>query len=132
MGVCAEGSYSFKRGGFLHPYVTVRRLSFEDDFGKMEMKLGHNGLLQLMDGQVFEFRRLGSWKPQWAFLDESGELLCTFTRKGKALKHNGDVKIEEKAKRKIHLPLLLLVGWYVIVLFTEEEAVAAGAAASTV
>lgn len=121
LGVCAEESFSFKRGGFLHPFVTIRRLSIEDDFGKMEMKLGHNGLLQMADGQVFEFRRLGLWKPQWSFFDESGELICSITKKAKVPRFSGSVKIGEKARRKIHLPLLLLVGWYVIVLFTEEE-----------
>ncbi|MGD0056784.1 MAG: hypothetical protein ABSB83_02885 [Methanomassiliicoccales archaeon] len=75
------------------------------------MKFGHNGLLHLMDGEIFEFRQLGFWKPQWPFFDESGEVICTFTRKTKVLKHSGDVKIEEKAKRKICLPLFLPVGW---------------------
>jgi hypothetical protein len=131
LGVCADGSYSFKRGGFLHPYVTIRCLNYEDDFGKMEMKFGYNGLLQLIDGQVFEFRKLGFWKSQWAFFDESGEQLCTFTRKAGVLKHNGHVELVEEAKRKIHLPLIILVGWYAIILFTEEETVAAGAAAGS-
>jgi hypothetical protein len=129
LAVCAEGTYSFKKGGFLHPFVAIRRLSVEDDFGKMDMKLGQNGLLVLTDGQTFEFRRLGLWKSQWSFFDESGELLCTFTRKTKVLRQTGVISIEDKAVRKIHLPLLLLVGWYVIVLFTREEVVATGAGA---
>lgn len=129
VGVCAEESYSFKKGGFLRPYVTVRRLSQEDEIGRMDVKLGQNGVLEFVDGHRYELRKSSFWRPRWALLDEYGETVCTFVRKSLRLRLSGEVSISEGITRRAHLPLLILIGWYVIVTLAEEEATAVGAAA---
>ena len=128
---CAEESYSLKRGGFLRPYITVRKLDLDNEVATMQMGLGHNGVLTFQDGRSFRFQKLSFWKSQWGFIDENNKIVCTFNHKTPRLKEAAEVSIEGKAKSFPYLLLMLIVGWYTIILIQQESAAAAGAAGAS-
>jgi len=130
IGDCAEGKFSLKRCGFLHPYVTVRKQPFDTDYGRLQLDMGYNGVLQFIDGRTFRFQKLSFWKMHWGFIDVSEKLLCTIrdTLKG------GEVTIDTAMRDSPHLSILMILGWYVMILRREEAAAAGattGAAAAT-
>lgn len=133
-GTLAEGEidgswYTFKRVGFLRPQVTIWRKPYEEDIGRVSMGLGSRGSLELSDGARYNFQRQSLWKNVWGFSNEHGDALMTIRMDLALLHHNGQVVIEPSGREDPHMPLLVLLGWYMAVLIEEENAAAAGAAA---
>jgi len=124
VGTTSENSYSFKRAGFLHPHIIIRRLDFEDDIATMRMGFSGNGTLEFTNGSSYSFRRLGFWRQYWQFIDPNGKLVCTLHRKATIGRYRGEAVIEKDAKKLKEIALLATLGWYVVVLLAEEAAAA--------
>jgi hypothetical protein len=128
VGECREGRFTFKRAGFLRPFVTVRRensinnlatMRFNSGSILMNAAFGLNGVLEFETGHRYAFNRLSFWKSRWAFVDEDGILLVTFDRRMKG-KPSANVTINSDLTRIPYIHILLLIGWYVIMLDYEE------------
>jgi hypothetical protein len=117
--------YSFKRIGFLHPLVTVRKLEFEEDLAFMRLSFGGNGVLEFHDGSRYVLQKMSFWKNQWRMSDSSGRTMCTFIPSRSFVRHTGEVTLSQEELKDGHLPMLIVLGWYVIVLITEESESAA-------
>jgi len=128
VGECDKVKYSFKRGGFLKPFVTVRKVDLDYELATIQMSFGNSGIMNFNDGKIFKFQKLSFWKPEWGFIDENDRLVCTITHKAR-LRSTGIVMLEGSAKPLQQLPVLLLASWYIIIL-TWEEGMAAASAAS--
>ena len=127
-GECSEGRFTFKRAGFLRPSVTVRREGSESNLATMRFSSGSvimnaafglSGVLEFEAGHKFAFNRLSFWKSRWAFVDENGIPLVIFDRKMKG-KPSANVTINFDFRRISYIHILLLLGWYVVILDYEE------------
>jgi len=134
IGECSEGRFTLKRGGFLRPFVTVRRENSGNDLATMRFRsgsvilntvLGLSGALEFETGHRYAFNRLSFWKSKWAFTDENGLPLVTFDRKMKG-KPTANVTINCDFRHIPYIHILLLLGWYVIILDYEEAEAATG------
>ena len=134
VGECREGKFTLKRGGFLKPYVTVRKGNLDSNLAVMRFRSGSvlvntvlspGGVLEFEAGHRFEFNRLSFWKSRWAFTDESGVQLVTFDRKNKG-KPSGSITLRCDPREIDDINVLLILGWYVIILNYEEEEAAVG------
>lgn len=134
VGECSEGRFTFKRGGFLRPFVTVRKESSSSDLAVMRFRSGSvilntvfglSGVLEFEAGRRYAFNRLSFWKSRWAFVDEDGIPLVTFDRKMKG-KPTANVAINVDFRQIPYLYILLVLGWYVIILDYEEAEAATG------
>ena len=139
LGACNEGRFTFKRAGFLRPFVTVRNeksvgnlatLRFSSGSFIMNAALGPSGVLEFETGQRYAFNRLSFWKSRWAFVDENGNPLVTFDRKIRG-KPSATVTILRDFRRIPYIHILLLLGWYAIILDYEEAEAAVGTPAGS-
>ncbi|HVP22578.1 MAG TPA: hypothetical protein VMS77_01545 [Conexivisphaerales archaeon] len=128
-GRAAGEEWTFKRGGFLSPYVSLRYFGTETDYARFSVSWG-NGVLKLPTGRTFLWTKKGVWSPEYSFLDADGSSLLTFRRFSGLFKMEATASVSEKARELRELPLLLLLGWYTVLLMAYESA-AAGAAASS-
>ncbi len=128
VGETREWKFTFKRAGFLRPYVTARREGFGGDYATLRFAsgsiivnsvFGPNGVMETESGEKYLFTRLSFWKSRWAFTDREGNLLVTFD-KGSRGKPTSVVTINADLDLLPHIDLLLLIGWYVIILDYEE------------
>lgn len=126
----ADGAkYTIKRSGFLRPYLTVRKAPFGEDAARMELSFGGSGTLQFPDGKRHSFRKMSFWGNRWAFTDEDGNIILNAGQRS-AFRSAGEVTVEAGSAKDRHLPLLVLLAWYLAVLITEENNAAAASAAS--
>jgi hypothetical protein len=130
----AEENWTFKRVGFLNPRVTIRRSNSEEDVAMYEPRFWGDGILRFGDGHEYMWSPTNFWATQWAFL--TPERLAIFTYKPARektwkdiFKSQAVVDITSDGWREKNLGLLLLFGWYLVVMHEQEAA--AGAAAAT-
>jgi hypothetical protein len=128
----ADGAWTFKRSGFLSPKVTVRRPGAEAEVAVLKPGWRGEGTLELAAGRRYQWRNTSFWRSEWAFTDEAGEPLVQFTPEFAFFKQAAEVKVETRAGSIPDLSLLTLLGWYLMVLMSEDAgAAAAGAVAGT-
>ncbi len=133
----ADGNWTFKRVGFLNPRITVRRAGSEQNLAVYAPKFWGDGLLEL-GGRRYHWKCGNFWASQWGFAGPDDKFIFLL-RQGTdefklsdLLKIQAHVDLMPEAHGNGDLPLLMLLGWYLLILHLEEVAgaTAAGAAAA--
>jgi len=119
----AAGLWSIKRIGFLRPRITVRPLHGQTEIAVYAPGLT-GGVLHHADGRHFPFARKGLWAPYWAFRRHDGPPFMRFRAAGDSETLGAAVEIEKLTVSQDAVPLLLVTGWYLIVLAHDDEELA--------
>ena len=119
-GETAHGAWTFKREGFLHPRITVRKTESDTNCGALTLLAGGSGKLSLSWGEEFTFVTGGWLQSHWSFMRGPIEII-RFSRDGSS----ADVEILHRAVSPETLSVLVLLGWYAPLLAAEEAAVIA-------
>jgi hypothetical protein len=126
--------WTFERSGFWLPRVVVRLAGSDADLATFTPQWIGTGTLEGARERRFHWSAENFWHTRWAWQDADGTPLLHIEGKprsehgGRPIK--GIVKLAPAASDLIELPLLVLLGWYLVVLHT-EDVVAATAARST-
>jgi len=123
----AEGQWTFKRMGFFNPRITARAPGSESNLAVFTPNWKSEGPLEFASGQAFGWMAVGFWRAQWAFGKANGEHLVDFEPHASFLKKSAVVKIAPDAFSLPELSLLILMGWYLILLRSDDDASAATA-----
>jgi hypothetical protein len=128
----AHQSWTFKREGFWHPRVTVRVPGSDANVAEFSPAWTGGGTLDL-GGRHLRFAAANFWHSQWDWIDAQNQPLVYFKSHQGLLKTEGQIEIEPAAMTSPDLPLLVVLGWYLLVLVGRDAAAAsAGASASIV
>jgi hypothetical protein len=124
-GRVADAVWSFKRTGFFSTTATARVCGSDENAAVYQPNWsGAKGAISLAGGERMILQSAGFWGGEWILLTESGLLLMRFHNRG-IVRHGAAVEILPEARSKRELSLLLLFGWYVLVLHQEDSAAAA-------
>ena len=107
-------SWTFKREGFWHPRVTVRLPDSDDNAATFQASWSGGGSLELSD-RVLRFGAANFWHSQWDWQDGDKQSLVHFKSQHGFLKMEGQVEIEPGAADVPDLPLIVVLGWYLLV-----------------
>jgi hypothetical protein len=129
----AEQSWTFKREGFWHPRITARIAGSDDNIATFQPGWAGGGTLDLDPGKQLRFGAANFWHSQWDWIDAQNQPLVHFKSHQGLLKVEGEVAIEPGAIKSPEMPLLVVLGWYLLVLFARDAAtsMAGVSAAST-
>ena len=131
-GESGDERWTFKREGFWHPQITVRLPDSEDNVAVFKPSWMGGGTLDLSGGRSLRFGAANFWHSQWDWSDVASQSpLVHFKSRQGILKMEGQVDIEASAVTYPELPLLVLLGWYLLILFARDSAAAAGAAGAS-
>ncbi len=125
--VAADGHWTFKRQGFWHPRVTARVAGSDTDLALFRPHWMGGGTLDFPDGRTIRLSSANLWQTEWVW-QESELALVRFKGRHGLLKANGSVTIVPEALTRPDLALLVLLGWYLILLYAEDAAAASSAA----
>ena len=126
-GETADGSWTFKREGFWHPRVTVRLAGSEDNIAQFSPNWGGGGTLDVVGRPQLRFGSANFWHSQWDWMDPADKPLVQFKSRQGFFKLEGQVEIEPQAIASPDAPLLVVLGWYLLVLFARDAAASSGA-----
>jgi hypothetical protein len=117
----AAGKWTFKRIGFFQPHITARVPGSAEDFARFELGAGGGGVIHLSNGHIFRWSS-NLWRSEWAWVNAAGTHGIRFRREFSIDKREGTVEIVPKALPERETPLLVLLGWYIIILLAEDAA----------
>ena len=124
----AEGHHwTFKRQGFWQPRVTVRVPGSDADVAVFHPHWAGGGTLELTEGRTVRFSSANFWQSEWVW-QERDQPLIRFKGRHGIVKAKGAVEIQPAAAELPEVPLLILLGWYLILLHAEDTAAASAGA----
>lgn len=135
-GSLAEGEaagmrFTFKRSGFFSPRASARVAGTETDIAVFEPNWGGSrGLIRLAGGELLEFRAVSFFGSEWALRTPQNEELLRYSAKG-ILRQGASVQVAPAMRQRQDLALLLLLTWYILVLYMEDESSAAAVIATS-
>ena len=125
-GDSLHGAWTFKRVGFLSTRVTVRKDGSDDDIAVFHPKTLGGGFVQAF-GRTLEWKQANFWGTQWSFLESDDTPLVLFKPGAETegisnlFKTQSIVELTTKPKDPAELSLLILLGWYLIVMTKEDS-----------
>jgi hypothetical protein len=117
--------FTLKPGGFFRSRITVREAGATGE----PAVFGRNGFLErgelaLPDGRGYRWKMMSFWSSRWAFLDDSDRPLVSFTSRNRFLRTGCEVEIGPGALARPELPVLVLLGWYLLLRMRANSAAA--------
>ena len=115
--------WTFKRQGCWRPCVTVRRPGSDADLAIFHPGWTGGGQLDFPDGRSIRLSSANLWQSEWLW-QEKDQAIIRFKGRHGLIKAKGAVAIEPEALKLPDLALLILLGWYLILLHAEDTAAA--------
>ena len=125
-----DDCWTIKRVGFWQTKVTIRSCNSGDDIASFRNNTwSGGGTLELADGRTFP-ATTNFWQTKFGFETDSGEKLIQFESSG-LLHLSVTVEIHPSAIKMRELPLMVLLGCYLIVMMKMDASTAAGVLGAT-
>jgi len=134
----ADGKWTFKRIGFFSTKISIRKSGEENDLAIFKPNLtASSGALDFAYGKKYQWHSSNFWGTRFEFKDEKGETILTF------LSGIEDPKLKDwfKTQARIEisgdktdlpeLPIMVLLGWYLIIVLQMDSSAGAVVAATT-
>ncbi len=123
----ADGSWTFNRYGFFHTGVAIRTCNPETNYALFKNNTwDHGGTLEFPDGRQY-LAKSNFWMTRYSFCTVSGEELLAYQQIGGFVHASAMVSIKPQASQIPELPVMTLLGWYLIILAHQDSAAAAAA-----
>ena len=124
----ADGCWTFKRVGFWKTRVTVRACGLDQDIAIFRNNTwSGGGTLELSNGDTFQ-ATTNCWQTKFGFETEAGEKLIEFKTSG-LLHLTATVRIQPSSVAVAELPLMVMLGFYLVVMMHIDTTTTAAAAA---
>lgn len=134
----SEGKWTFKRVGFFNTRITVRELGAENDIAVFKPKwTGNAGIVEMANGKIYNWQSSNFWSTKVDFIDANGNAVVTF-RSGVDepklkdwFKTQARVEVSEFGRDLPELSILVMLGWYLIVVLNMDSSAGAVVAAAS-
>jgi hypothetical protein len=128
-GLSGDGSWTFKRSGFLHPRVTVRESGSNSNIATFLYTDEGKGVIEFPNEAVsFSIEKSAQKISEWIVKNaDLGEKILTvnadfgWTEIGLDRKIGAHVEIEQSALQEHLVSLLALFAWYIIILTIYDD-----------
>lgn len=115
----ADGCWTFKRVGFFQNRATIRARGSERDVAVFKNNTWTaGGTLEFPDGPTFR-ATTNFWLTSLEFRTDTDEPLVRL-KYGGFFRRSADVEISSQARAVVQLPLLVLFGWYLLVMLDRD------------
>ena len=131
-GESSDGSWTFKRSGFLRPRVTARETGSGQAVCEVAMHAGGDGSMQVM-GRSYSFERAGFWHPVWRVCKSPhGEPILTIGYDhGQEKGDNSTIELGQAGDiPSPDISLISILAWYLLLLIQYSDYESSGAVAA--
>ena len=121
--------FTFEPAGFFRSRVTVREAGAAGEPAVFQSGFCGGGQLAMQDGRSYRWKMTSFWGSRWAFVDDSDRPLVSLRPRNRVFRTGSEVEIAPGALALPELPLLVLLGWYLLLRITQDSAAVAAASA---
>ncbi|HET9211305.1 MAG TPA: hypothetical protein VFR03_12940 [Thermoanaerobaculia bacterium] len=114
--------FTFEPAGFFRSRVAVREADAAGEPAVFQAGFCGGGQLLLPDGRSYRWKMTSFWGSRWAFLDDSDRPLVSFRPRNRVFRTGAGVEIGPGALRMPELPVLVLLGWYLLLRIRQDSA----------
>lgn len=132
VGETAEGTWELDRLGFFRDRVVVSEQKTGVEIAVFEKGWLGEGTLFLRGRRSMEWFRTKAFCNHWALSNEDDEIILEIREGMRWFKHEADVVLHTSAERESDLPLLILIGWYLVFMSIQDSAVVVAATSSAI
>ena len=133
-----DGKWTFKRVGFFTTRITIRNTGEENDIAVFKPNLmASSGILEFNNGKKYQWHSSNFWATKFEFKDSEGESVVVF-RSGVEepklkdwFKTQARVEFPDHKKNLDELSILVLLGWYLIIVLQMDSSTGAVVAATS-
>ena len=115
-----HGHWTFKHVGFFVSRIAVRAAEQEAEVAVYTPKSGREGMLVVAQGASYQFLMVNSTSWQWTRPLDGQDWLVRFTSPGTSPRDGSSVEVAPGAAALPDLSLLVLLGWYLIILLATD------------
>jgi hypothetical protein len=133
-----DGKWTLKRVGFFHTKITIRNVGEENDYAVFKPNImATSGILEFANGKKFLWQSSNFWATKFEFKEESGQTVVTIKsgiddpKLKDWFKTHARVEIQSDKESSRDISLLILLGWYLIIVLQMDSATGAVVAAAT-
>jgi len=102
----------------------VRSANQEADIAVFHPHWGSGGTLHFADGHQAQWRSTNFWGSQWAFLASDNHIVLQFGHHEGFLKASAQLEFEHPSAVLPEFPLLVALGWYLMILAADDATAA--------
>ena len=125
-----DACWTFKRVGFWQSRASIRACGSETDLAVFTNQTwGNGGTLEFAGGRAFK-ATTNFWMTNFELLTDADEVLVRF-KYGGVFRRSAEVEILPAAKGISEVSLLVLFGWYLVIMLDIDTAAQAGAVVAT-
>jgi len=118
-----DGCWTFKRVGFWQTRVTIRPCGTNNDIANfINNTWSGGGTLEIPDGRRI-LANTNFWQTKYEFKIDPGETLVEFETGG-LIHLSANVEIKPRAATMPELPLMVMLGWYLVVMMHMDSSAA--------
>jgi hypothetical protein len=132
VGEIADGIWELDRPGFFRDRVVVCERQTGIEIAAFEKGWLGEGTLFLTGSRSMQWYRTKAFCNHWALSYEDDEMILEIREGMRWFKHEADVVLYPGAEREPDLPLLILIGWYLVFMSIQDSAVVVAATSSAI
>ena len=123
---CIYGDYDLQWRGVLRRHVPIMDTASNQEIGRLKLGFTDSGVLELDNGRKYRFKCESMLKTRWSFIDDLSGRVCTISFTGwlGLRRFGGEVVLGPAAVLDRDLMIMMVVGWYAMIVITQENAAA--------
>jgi hypothetical protein len=125
----ADGEWVFRYTGIFRSRISVRPAGSESEVAVLKPGWKGEGTLQGPGGRSYRWSCASFWRSEWLFANAAGEPLVRIKPGSATFRQSAEVRVEPRAVSLPDLPLLAVLGFYLIVLMSDDANAAVAALA---
>jgi hypothetical protein len=128
---CADGCWHMDRPDFFRDRVVVSEQESGNVIAFFEKNWFGEGQLIFVDGRSYEWFRTKAFCNHWALANAEDEVVFEIRDATRWFKHQADIVLHAAAEGETELPLLILIGWYLVVMAIQDSAAVVATTSAT-
>lgn len=122
------GRWILDRKGFFRRRAIITNADSNEDVGLYYYSFSGRGLLELTSGRKLTWRATNFWQTRWEMVEQPAGTLFQIRTRRRWLKDEGEVELTAWGSEHPEIMLLLVTGWYLLLMHLRDSAVVAAAA----
>jgi hypothetical protein len=127
-----DGRWHLDRPGFFRDRVIVSEQESEEEIAVFDIDWFGEGTLTFVGGRSYQWYRTKAFCNHWALANEDEEVLFEIREGTRWFKHEAVVVLYIAAEKEADLPLLILIGWYLVIMAIQDSAAVVAATTAAV